>query len=341
MYLAKEKIKGRNHYSIRQSYRNGDRYQYRELFSLGEDPARYIHYPGGNAYYYDPDMIDTLERFGLEDQDDLDDLFWDFLDSRIRRVIDAFDKKHRRKGHREQPKQYSPPVHLFDKRRFHYLRYGHSAQRYITSVPEKYFRPLQNKSRDEIEQYFLKEERKLTYRETAPYVAVIFNLLAFRPDSQQDQPIGVQMDRFFMTRLCRLNSDRHVWAGSPGIEGLQPHLIRYAVMYFDFELPSPFIERSAFEDFMNRHRRYSPPQKVRENMQEAVRLFGISWRELKQMDAAALSRLFRKLAMKHHPDKGGDPTLFRKLARHYASLKKQKDNVNRYKGETHYHERKS
>jgi hypothetical protein len=51
VYLARKNIKGVTHYSIRESYRDGDHFLSRELVDLGTHPAEHIIYPGGDAFY--------------------------------------------------------------------------------------------------------------------------------------------------------------------------------------------------------------------------------------------------------------------------------------------------
>ena len=84
MYLARKNIKGVAHYSIRESYQDGDYFLSRELVDLGTHPGAYIIYPGGNAFYIDPVIEEQLDRLGVVAQDnDLEDIFWRFLDPGI------------------------------------------------------------------------------------------------------------------------------------------------------------------------------------------------------------------------------------------------------------------
>ena len=50
MYLARRRVAGRAHYSLRETYRSGGDLLFREGFDLGPEPARFIVYPGGNAF---------------------------------------------------------------------------------------------------------------------------------------------------------------------------------------------------------------------------------------------------------------------------------------------------
>jgi hypothetical protein len=326
MYLARLNKQGKTRYVIRQSYAAGGCMQSRDLFDLGGDPARFIVYVGGAGYYYHDELLDALTDAGAAaDPEQLDRLFFEFLDARIQRVIHGFDRSRRRTaaaaiaGNREP----AASPHLFDKRRYHYLRFGHSEQRAIDRVPEKIFRPLHARSRDELEQYFLAEERRLKTHEKAAYVATIFDLNRFVPDPRADSALIEQMDAYFVSRLCRLDADARFWAGAPPEGRLRDYLVRYAVIYFDLDPPGRSPWQAYVEDFINRHRAYHPPMKVRVKTEEAGRLFGLQWKELKILDKRSLSRLYRRLALKHHPDQGGDPELFRRLTHYYKVLLKK------------------
>lgn len=327
MYLARQRIDGKTHFIIRQSYPATDCFKSRDLFYLGTDPSRFISYTGGNGYYYDTCIEEALSQKGLNiRQDDLDPIFFEFLPPEIQRVIMGFDRGYRHRPNLSQKGEpgKAPPIHDFDKRRFHYLRFGHSQQRNIHRVPEKVFRLLQNKSRDELEQYFLTEERKLRHHEKGLYVATIFRLTEFQPRADTSQPLFVQLDGYFMDRLCRLNRDNLFLAGESKPKGLFEYLIRYVIIYFDFETRCIDPDHIFISEFMRRHRRYSPMGKTKIKIKEIENLFGHEWKALKRMNRTKLTRLFRRLALKHHPDQGGDGETFRRLTQYYRALLSRK-----------------
>lgn len=327
MYLARLQTQGKTRYILRQSYPYHDHFRSRDLFDLGTDPSRFIHYPGGNSYYYDPLIEEALLNQGVQlAPDELDQIFFDFLDPEIQRVIEGFDRGYRNaSAHPESSEPGHPScVHLFDRRRYHYLRFGHSSQQHIQRVPDTVFKFLSCKSRDELEHYFAAEERKLAYREIGPYVSTIFRLSAFTPLPGDDQPMTVQLDHFFMDQLCRLNSDKRFLAGVSPPKALFQHLIRYAVFWFDFEPVRVSTDWLYIRDFINRHRAYRPPAGTMVKIKEAEKLFGYEWKALKRMDGPGLTRIFRRLALKHHPDQGGDAETFRRLIHYYQVLMKRK-----------------
>jgi hypothetical protein len=325
VYLAEKKTNGETSYVIRESLSYRDHYIYRDLFDLGTEPKRFIHYPGGHGYYYDPCIEEALVSHGVEfESDELDKLLFEFLEPEIQRVIAGFDRGYRKQSNRPHLTAFStvPPIHIFDKRRFHYLRFGHSQQRYILNVPEKIFLPLQGKSRDELEHYFNSEERKLRYHQKGAYLSTIFRLNEFNSDANHDYLS--QIDAYFIDRLCRLNRDKHFLAGEPHPHGLYGHLIKYVIFYFDF---NPLQYNSSWQyiaDFMNRHSTYRPSAKTMAGIKEAEQLFGYSWKALKRMDRTNLTSVYRRLALKHHPDQGGDAEKFSRITRYYRALIEKK-----------------
>lgn len=321
MYLAEKNINGKTSYIIRESLSSDGYYIHRDLFDLGVDPGLFIHYPGGNGYYYDPCIEEALFRNGVKfDPDDLDRMFFEFLDPEIQRVINGFDRGYRAKIKRPRHTAFkaSRPIHIFDKRRFHFLRFGHSQQRYIYKIPEKIFHPLQDKSRDELEHYFKSEERRLSHQEKWPYIATIFQLNDITTANSHD-PLA-QIDAYFIDKLCLLNSDKHFLAGEPKPNGLYEHLTKYVIAYFDLHPTQYNRQWHDIIDFMKRHRTYRPPVKTKADIKEAERLFGYNWKDLIRMDRVILTRVYRQSALKHHPDQGGNAEQFGRLAKYYKTL---------------------
>jgi hypothetical protein len=329
MYLARlsDKKSGRR-YIIRQSYADGHCYRSRDLFDLGDDPSRFIVYPGGNGFYIDTAVEDAIADQGFSvSQDDLEPVFMPFLSPHIRRVIEGFDRKNRSKS----PSDACAPadtIHLFDRCRLHYLKLGRVNHRDVGCTPDRFYATLAHKSRDEIEYDFIEAERILKAEELARYTYQIFDLQQFFSENfARSHPVCLdqnRLDRYFVQTLCLLNRDESFWAGSDEASGLHPHLMRYAIMYFDSCFAPIDPLRDYLRDFMNRHRTHRTPESVQVNLTESARLFGVTVDALKKMDCRTLTRHYRKLALKHHPDKGGDQTAFVRLAATYEKLLKRK-----------------
>lgn len=333
MYLAQTNKNGAIRYYIRESYRDGDHFASRDLFDLGTDPARYIIYPGGNAFYIDPVIEDRLDELGVAMGDNnLEDIFWRFLDPHIQRVLEHF--RHREALSRKRRKSGAKtgmtesPVHTFDKRRLHYLKFGRMEQGYLWLVPEKLFNVLRNKSRDELEQQFLDMERKLNPREYKAYTYVIFNIHQFFTESfskSRPQYLKVSdIDDHFLAEICKLNQDLTFWAGMQTGDHLHDYLVRYLLMYFDYDFAPRSWVQDYINNFINSRRDYQPPEKVFVTMEKASSIFGVSKDELKKMSRQRLVSLFRRRAQKLHPDKGGDQEKFVELTRAYDSLLRTK-----------------
>jgi hypothetical protein len=320
MYLARTLNHRPRRYLLRQSVRKGDAMVSRDLFDLGSDPARYIVYPGGNAYYYAEELTDALNAQGIVSPDDaLDKVLWDFLHPRVQRVISAFQRRSSRRP--EVPAKEVERLHVFDRRRAYYLRTGRKLPQ-GARLPPAILRHLVNRSRDEIEQRFLRDERILHAREHAPYVYAIFDLAGFfRQAGEVLEPLDVpDLDHYFIDKICALNTDPNFWAGLPNTYALHPYLQRYAAMFFDATILRPSIEHDPMWDFINRHRTYRPPPSIRKKIQLTEKLFGVSWKQLKRMNRSALKRLYRRRVMKLHPDHGGNKQHFIQLTASYHHL---------------------
>jgi hypothetical protein len=333
VYLATKQISGRPHYFIRETYSHQNRFLSRNLFDLGTDPGRYIIYPGGNSFYIHESVEDRLNALDVYPRgDELEDIFWRFLDPGIRRALETFRNRQKNlKVRKSQTAKNTAPTkyHIFDRRRILYLRCGRTNQHNIGCVPQKLFRILADKSRDEIEQQFMEMEKILNVREYKTYTYVIFNLQDFFTQwFAQTAPKMLEqkaVDEHFLEEICRLNSDQMYWNGMETGDVLHEYLVRYVVMYFDYDYaPKSFIEEY-IRKFINSHRDYRPPLKFRKtDLSKAGAFFKASPESLKQMSRKDLVRLYRKRIQKLHPDKGGDHDAFIRLTRIYHDLLRTK-----------------
>jgi hypothetical protein len=184
--------------------------------------------------------------------------------------------------------------------------------------------PVAAKSRDEIEQYFIQSERVLDPGEQKTYVFVIFDLQRFFTERTACRmPEGLDQektDALLIKELCRLNRNSAFWSGIPMRSFLHPYLVRYLVMFFDNEFRSSRLVDDYFSEWRNTKREFKPPPKPSVSLTEASMVFGVSRSELNEMNKSELTRLFRKAAHEHHPDKGGEQKKFIRLCEAYRSL---------------------
>ncbi|HER62687.1 MAG TPA: J domain-containing protein [Desulfobacteraceae bacterium] len=333
MYLARRFVRNHILYTIRESYPDGEVLRHRDLLELGRNPQQYIHYADNRAFFVDEKVVDGLKKKGINaDPFELEKLFYPFVDAAVRARIDMFAdrEKHRRwkPASRKLRQRILDETHPFDRRRAHFLRFGQTDQRkLLRSVP--LFRVLLDKSRDEIEQYFLHQEMALRPDEYKLYMYTIFNLQAFFTESfahSMPEALNLEkMDLHFLDRVCALDRDEEFWKGLERGDTLHEYLVRYVIMYFDYSFASGSGWEQYIRDFMNSHRRYTPPKSARRmSMSDAATVFGVSRAELAAMDMKELKRVFRKKARELHPDKGGDHEAFIELATAYQEISRTK-----------------
>ena len=330
MYLAQKYINGQTCYFIRESYPHEDCFFSRDLIDLGPEPGRYIIYPGGNSFYIDEIIENKINDLGREaDPAQLEGIFWRFLDPEIARVLEPFRSREKRhQAHRRKRRSSATPeggVHMFDKRRIHFLRFGDLDQRNIARLPQKMFHKLLNKSRDEIEQMFMDMERELDVREYKIYAFVIFDLQqCFHESYARSNPQMLSQDKVdahFIDQVCRLNTDALLWADRLSENGLNEYLVRYVLMYFDHDYASGSLMDEYLRQFMNSRREYRPPHRSKTViLKEASTIFGQTKENLNKMSPRELARLYRQRAQELHPDKGGDQDGFVKLTEAYHEL---------------------
>lgn len=286
------------------------------VFDLGTAPGRQVRF-GRFGVEYGEEIQDCIARLDL-DPDDLDQAFAPYAPSGYRM---AGDRSWTRTVLTRVQKDEILSLHPFDRRRMAYLRSGEVNLSRIDEVHPKLFRILVGKCRDEVEQLFLSMEQRLPADEARRYVYAIFNLqrhfasLAARTMPEAVDP--VRLDEAFMLEFCRIHDNRDFVFGLP--DGAEPYLRRYACLHFDCEFAAPDGFGRLFHDFMNDFRRHRPrsrpvpPDRVRE-------IFGLTMAEIRRMSKREFARVFRKLAMSMHPDKGGDHDRFVELLDAYKRI---------------------
>ncbi|PIE61751.1 MAG: molecular chaperone DnaJ [Desulfobacterales bacterium] len=326
MYLAKIKKDKEYTYMLRESIPKGNGFSYRNICGLGPHPGAWIDYPGGNAWYLSPDLEARVEENARHfDANALEALFRPFLKPSIKRATDAF--YHRTSsGFKRMTKQekqaLARSVHAFDKRRAHYLKFGNMDQGPVVNIPPVLFKNLKDKSRDEIEQYFMAEEKCIRSRDLKSYVYTVFDLQRFFDSfmaTQMPQAMDQnKVEKFFIQELCALNKELFSLT-----DHLHDYFIRYAVMFFDHTYGDTVLLQDMANDFMYRSRFSTPPPKPSVTTSKARTIFGFSKDDLKTMDKKTLIRKFRTLAKAHHPDKGGDNHKFAEINEAYQALLKK------------------
>ncbi len=330
MYLEKKKIDGVDHYFIKESFTEDGKLKTRTLFELGPEPEKYIVYPGGNSFYIHESIeLSILERGYKVDTFELEALMWEFVNPRLRMVLRQPDKK---KSHgyisRSKLRDMQAGIHMFDKRRLHFLRFGSLDQSDIEKRPYRFFNILIDKSREEIECLIDEEERKLKRNQLKSYVYTVFDLQRYFKDKQTAlrTPVFLNRDKLedaFLKELCRLNADTSFIPEKRS--SLHPYLVKYFIMFYDNEFPMPHSQRRGHGRGRT-SRFFYPPRETSSDMsiRKACSMLGLTVEEYNRMSRKELSKRFKQLAHKCHPDKGGSNSEFVELCKAYESLMKAK-----------------
>ncbi|NDY72981.1 J domain-containing protein [Desulfobacter hydrogenophilus] len=326
MYLAKVKKNGQTTYILRESVRQGEQIVARDIFDIGPCPGAWIDYPGGNAWYLNPDLESRISSLaGTFDSDQFEDLFRPFMRPAIRRATQTFRQrafKQYTPMTRAQKETIARQVHAFDKRRAHFLKFGNMDQGPMVNMPAVIFRQLHNKSRDEIEQGFMDQERVLKRKDLKSYIYTALDLHRFFKGFMAKQmPHALDQDKveaFFIQELCLLNKELFGLTSR-----LHEYLIRYAVMFFDHTYGDSVLLDDMVKDFQfrQRSRGFKPPAATRQlALSQAFKIFNLTAKSLETMDKKDLARKFRRLARQHHPDRGGSHDRFVELNNAYQAL---------------------
>ena len=140
-----------------------------------------------------------------------------------------------------------------------------------------------------------------------------------------------RVEKHFLEEICRLNTDASFWAGEKKEDFLHEYLIRYVVMFFDNDYGPDSFLRDYIKDFMDARRAWRPPaRKSYMSYEEASTIFGVKEEALRTMTKRGLLRIFRRMAKKLHPDKGGTHEQFVQLTEAYHELLRTKGKTGRW-----------
>ncbi|PIE59476.1 MAG: hypothetical protein CSA32_03755 [Desulfobulbus propionicus] len=332
MYLARQIIHDRIHYILRHSVRSGDRYVAEDILDLGPDPSRYILYTGDVSYELDERILHALEPLGISsDSPELEELFLPYLDPYIRIRTEPFRNRHAYRNWRPMTEDAKAEVlaktHVFDRRRVHFLRFGHSSPEILDNSPPLY-KILLEKSRDEIEQYITAQEGILQPHEYRRYLFTIFDLQRHFSSGfarlMADALDQHEVDERFIEEYCRLDRDALFWKGFARSRRAPYYLLRYLFMYFDLALEGNDFLWNTMNRGYRRRRAYRPPAPGSRHMSisEAVAVIGVSREQFAGMSKQELTSLYRKKAQRAHPDKGGRHEDFVQLNEAYNELRR-------------------
>ncbi len=322
MYIAFKKINRHPRYFLRESCTIRGKLTFRDIHALGPDPSLFIKYAGGNAFYFDEAMEDAIFQSNADyDSDELEDIFWPWIKPDIRRAIDTFRNRSNKKEEWSdlEKEQILSQIHDFDKRRIHYLKFGSMDQGPVERMPLILFKGLAHKSRDEIEQGFFRQEFSLSAHELKSYAYTVFDLQSFFSSFMAKKMPQVldqeKVDEYFLEKICTLNKELY---GS--ISHLEDYMIRYAIMFFDHGYADSTLLDDFAKSFMNRHRTFKPKPQNNIPAGKALKIFNLKKNKLKTMTKKSLTKLYRRLARKVHPDTGGSHEKFVELNDAYETL---------------------
>ena len=189
----------------------------------------------------------------------------------------------------------------------------------MENMPAVLFKNLVHQSRDEIEQYFRKQEFLLKTHDLKSYVYTVFDLQSFFSGFMaKTMPHALdqeKVDTYFSKEICRLNSELFEKETH-----LDENMIRYSIMFFDHAYADTTLLDDFAKNFMFRHRFFKPRPQKSITTDRACKMFNITRKDLKTMTKKKLAKLYRKLARQVHPDTGGSHEKFIELNAAYQNL---------------------
>ncbi len=303
------------------------------VYELGRFPAAHFRVLDDHVVLFSDQLLEAVEKFhGSESENWLERVLWPFFPPLVRDRLSRFrergDARSRYFGPltAEEKETVRREIHMFDRRRLYYLRYGAVDQSRIARMHEKLCRPLFGQCRDEREYYLQKAEKDLKPGCYLQYVYAIFNLQRFFSQSFSTWlPEAMAFDAMadhLEEEICHLQSDPSFWKGEPVCtHSLHPHLRRYLLMFFDYQPASRSFAGEYGRQFQNQYRQFRWPKRKHQAEPERIQqLFGQSRNSLLKLTKKELTKIYRQKAMTNHPDKGGDHDLFIELQEIYQEL---------------------
>jgi hypothetical protein len=328
MYLAKRQQGTTIRYQVCRSRPvDGQGFASSLIYELGANPSDHFQVVEEVVILYCPELLRAVEEHQASEAE-LDELLGSFFPEETRRRLAQGPKRRQLFGGPLSPgerQEISAQIHLFDRRRLYYLRYGAVDQSRLTRLHEKCCRPLLGQSRDEREFYFAAEEACLAPGHYLQYVYAIFNIQQHFSESFAPWfPEALARDEmadYLLEELCRLHADNRFWQGEDPGGSLHAHLVRYLIMFTDYRPASRSFAADYSQAFRARHRNFRWPAKnTGYTPEKAATLFALSSAELLKMNREELTRLYRRKAMELHPDRGGDHQQFIDLTEIYQGL---------------------
>lgn len=335
LYLARSVLSFPYHYFLRLSYWDAEdkSYRFREIADLGNEPGSYLTYPNDNCFYVSETLSDTVSlQLQRDASNELEQLLWPFADPTVKAKMEPFLNRGKKIDStpvsKEEKRAIDQDIHLFDKRRLYFLRYGSVDQSRLSRMSPRLCRKLLGKSRDQIEQFFLKQERSLFEQEVKLYLFAAFNLQQYFSESYaraMPQSLNEELvDEHFLEEICRLDRDKTFWRGMPKSGNMSPYLARYVIHFFDLSFAHTDPAREYIRQFMNNNRQFRWPEKKTISEDEISSVFGKTGDTLRKMNKKELTKLWRQKAKKLHPDIGGEHEEFVKLTAAYKELMRAK-----------------
>lgn len=331
-YLARSLFSFPVQYSLRLSYWNTERQQFHtsKLLDLGITPGDFLHYPNDTCFHLDTDLVFQMEKLcGRDMEPELEELLWPFVDPTVKRKMEHFFSRGKSPGRIKAGTKLlscdGHPVHSFDKRRLHFLRFGSTDQGTVLHMPPSLEAKLLNRSRDDLEQYFLEEEAKLREVELKSYLYAALNLQshfteAYARTIPQALPPD-KIDQAFLDEICKLNDNHDFWQEREDYSKLSDYLIRYLILFFDSSFPRRNRGFEQAQEFMDDHREFRWPERKKTMSEDEIStLFGVDAKTLRKANKKEITRLYRKKAKSLHPDTGGEQEEFIKLTTAYEEL---------------------